>query len=349
MVASSRPLPLFPGRASPRLYDRAVDVLRTKHYSPRTTKTYLHWMKRFLAFHDGTHPRDLGPDDINAFLTHLAVERKVAAATQNQAMQAILFLYKQVLEAPVGWIEGIIRAKRPKRLPVVLMPDEAVKILSLLKEPYSLVVGLQYGSGLRVMEALELRVKDVDFGRGELTVRSGKGDKDRMTMLPRSLIDRLQAHLSVVRSQHVEDLARGLGRVPMPTALARKFPNADREWAWQRVFPARTHYTDRETGVKYRHHLHESAVSKALHVAVRESGVAKKVTTHTFRHTFATDLLRAGYDIRTVQELLGHDDVRTTMIYTHVLNRGGLAVRSPLDGALENYTDPQELNGKGER
>ncbi len=345
MVASTSPLPLFPGRASPRLYDRAVDVLRTKHYSPRTTKTDLHWMKRYLTFHAGTHPRDLGPEDVNAFLTHLAVERKVAAATQNQALQAVLFLYKQVLDAPVGWIEGITRAKRPKTVPVVLTPDEAVKILSLLKEPYSLVVGLQYGSGLRVMEALELRVKDLDFGRGELTVRRGKGDKDRVTMLPRSLVDRLHVHLVAVREQHLYDLARGLGRVPMPTALARKFPNADREWAWQRVFPARSHYTDRDTGVKYRHHLHESAVQKALHVAVRESGIAKKVTTHTFRHTFATDLLRAGYDIRTVQELLGHESVRTTMIYTHVLNRGGLSVKSPLDGALEHYTDPQELNG----
>jgi integron integrase len=348
MVAVTRPLPLHPDRASPRLYDRAVQVLVGRHYSPRTAKTYLHWIKRYIAFHGGTHPSELGPDEINAFLTYLAMERDVAAATQNQALQAILFLYKHVLETPVGRIEGIVRAKRPKSLPVVLTTEEAVRILGLLKEPHSLVIGLQYGSGLRVLEALELRVKDLDFGRGELTVRRGKGDKDRVTMLPRSLYAPLESHLARVREQHVEDLARGLGRVPMPTALARKFPNADREWVWQRVFPARSHYTDRKTGEQYRYHLHESAVQKALRVAMQRSGVTKKVTTHTFRHTFATDLLRTGYDIRTVQELLGHEDVRPTMIYTHVLNRGGLGVRSPLDEAIARYTDPQGLNGNAE-
>jgi integron integrase len=330
------PLGLFADRPVPRLYDRAVQVLQTKHYSPRTQKSYLGWIRRFIEFHKGRHPRELDEENVNEFLTYLATERDVAAATQNQALSAVLFLYKHVLEQPLGWIDGLVRAKRAKKLPVVLTPDEAMAILELVEGVPSLVLRLQYGGGLRLLEALSLRVKDLDFERGEITVRSGKGDKDRRTVLPAVLKEPLRAHLLTVREQHDADLKRRLGRVPMPGALARKYPNADRDWAWQWVFPARSHYTDRRTGVRHRHHLHESVVGKALKPAVQRSGVPKKVTTHSFRHSFATDLIRAGYDIRTLQELMGHESVRTTQIYTHVLNRGGLGVRSPLDMATDH-------------
>jgi integron integrase len=331
VTAARAPLGLFPDRPTPRLHDHVLRVMKTRHYSPRTIESYLGWIRRFIAFFDGRHPRSLDEEDVAGFLTDLAVKRKVSAATQNQALAAILFLYKHVLEEPLERVDGIAPARRPKTLPTVLSKEEAATILGLLEGTPALVCKLQYGSGLRLMEALELRVKDLDFDRAEILVRAGKGNKDRPTMLPDVLHEPLKAHLLVVRDMHDRDLAAGLGRVPMPRALGRKYPNADREWSWQRVFPASSHYTDRETGVKYRHHLHESVVQKAVRAATKRSGIAKRVTTHTFRHSFATHLLQSGYDIRTVQELLGHESVKTTQVYTHVLNRGGHGVKSPLD------------------
>ncbi|MGH2758512.1 MAG: integron integrase, partial [Actinomycetota bacterium] len=318
-MASVSALGVVPGVASPRLYDRVVDVLAARHYSPRTVEAYVAWIGRFVRFHEGRHPLELGVEDVNRFVSDLAVRGKVAAATQNQALAAILFLYRRVLDRPLDRVEGIVRAHRPKRLPVALTEEEVAAVLDLMDGTPQLVCLVLYGSGLRLLEALELRVKDLDFARGEVIVRAGKGDRDRVTMLPASLVDRLRAHLVVVREQHMADLAAGLGRVPLPHALVRKYVKADREWAWQRVFPAASHYVDRHTGVRYRHHLHESVVQKAVREAAKRSGIAKRITTHTFRHSFATQLLRNGYDIRTVQELLGHADVRTTMIYTHVL------------------------------
>lgn len=302
-----------------------------RHYSPRTLETYVSWIRRYIQFHDGSHPRELGEEEVNRFVSDLAVSRNVAAATQNQALAAVLFLYEHVLEQPLERIEGIVRARRPKRLPVVLTRDEVASMLSSLDGTPRLVCMLQYGSGLRLLEALQLRVKDLDFARGEVVVRDGKGQKDRVTMLPRALNEPLTEHLRAVRAQHEADLRRGLGRAPLPGALLRKYPTADRDWPWQWVFPATSHYTDRHSGVQHRHHLHESVVQKAVRQAAVRSGIGKRVTTHSFRHSFATHLLEDGYDIRTVQELLGHRSVKTTMIYTHVLNRGGRGVFSPLD------------------
>lgn len=344
----SGPLGLRPGMTSPRLYDRAVSVLRTKHYSPRTAESYLGWIRRFIEFHGGRHPLELGVDEVNAFVSHLATARNVAASTQNLALAAVLFLYKDVLDSPLGRIEGIVRAQKAKTLPVVLTRNEVAAILERLSGVPRLVAMLQYGSGVRLTEALTIRIKDLDFDRGELTVRRGKGGNDRMTMLPRSLEEPLREHLIVVRAQHQADLALGLGRVPMPDALERKYPNADREWSWQWVFPATSHYTDRVTRVRYRHHLHQSVVQKAVHAAVKAAGISKRAVPHTFRHSFATHLLEDGYDIRTVQELLGHVSVKTTMIYTHVLNRGGRGVMSPLDrvsapGGRESYADRERF------
>ena len=326
------PLGLFPGQPAPRLYDRVVEALRSRHYSRRTEEAYLHWIRRFLAFHGGIHPRELAKSEVNRFLTHLAISQKVAASTQNQALAAVLFLYQHVLGEPLDRIEGVVRARKPKRLPVVLTRDEAQALLTELEGVPSLVCALLYGAGLRLLEALALRVKDLDFGRGEITVRQGKGQKDRVTMVPGALLEPLQDDLRRVRRQHEADLKSGLGQAPMPDALARKYPHAAREWGWQWVFPASSHYLDRTTGIRHRHHLHESVIQKAVHQAAQRVGLTKRVTTHAFRHSFATHLLEDGYDIRTVQELLGHKDVQTTMVYTHVLNRGGRGVRSPLDG-----------------
>lgn len=326
------PLGLFPGRSDPRLYDRAVEVLRAHHYSRRTEKAYLHWIGRYIRFHRHRHPRDLREPAVNAFLTHLAVDGDVSASTQNQALAALLFLYERVLEEPLDRIEGVVRARKPKRLPVVLTKDEVAGVISNLTGVSRLVVSLQYAGGLRLLEALRVRVKDLDFSRGEVTVREGKGDKDRRTLFPEFLHNPLMAHLDVIRDQHQRDLTEGDGRAPLPNALARKFAHADREWIWQWVFPASSHYVDKQTRVRYRHHYHESNVQKAVKRAAREAGLNNRVTTHTFRHSFATHLLEDGYDIRTVQELLGHKDVKTTMIYTHVLNKGGHGVRSPLEG-----------------
>lgn len=341
--ASSRApaLGLFPGPDSPRLYDRVVEVLRARHYSRRTIEAYLGWIGRYVRFHEGRHPRDLGVNDVNRFVSDLATRGNVAASTQNQALAAVLFLYKEVLGEPLGRVEGIVRARKSKRLPVVLTRGEVASMLSFLSGTSRLVCMLQYGSGLRLLEALQLRVKDLDFGRGELLVRDGKGKRDRVTMLPKALNAPLTEHLGRVFEQHRDDLAVGLGRVPLPGALVRKYPTADRDWPWQWVFPATSHYTDRKTGARHRHHLHESVVQKAVRRAALGAGIAKRVTTHSFRHSFATHLLEDGYDIRTVQELLGHRSVKTTMIYTHVLNRGGRGVSSPLDrmGRGESYAD----------
>ena len=325
------PLGLTPEPGSPRLYDCVVRVLTTRHYSQKTAKSYLGWIGRFTRFFPDRHPLELTTDDVNAFLTDLAVNGKVAAATQNQALQAILFLYKEVLGRPLGHVENIVRPTRPKTTPVVLSRQEVARILAHLSGTPKLVCEVMYGGGLRLGEALSLRVKDLNFDRGELTVRRGKGDKDRVTVLPRSLHATLQAHIATVKSLHELDLSRGLGRVPLPGALDRKYPSADTEWGWQWVFPARRHFTDRETGVQHRYHLHESTIQKALKKASIAAGMSPPVHAHSFRHSFATHVLEAGYDIRTVQELLGHADVRTTQMYTHVLNRGGLGVISPLD------------------
>lgn len=325
------PLGLFADKPVPRLYDRIIEVLRVRHYSRRTEEAYLHWIRRFIEFHAHRHPRQLAESDVNRFLTHLAVQEHVAASTQNQALSAVLFLYEHALEQPLDRIEGVVRARRPKRLPVVLTVDEVSRVMSHLAGDKWLIAMLLYGGGLRLLEALRLRIKDLDFERGEITVREGKGAKDRVTMLPQAIIRPLQEHLRRVEAIHQQDLADGYGRIELPHALARKYPNANREWRWQFVFAQERRWRNPQTGEQGRHHVDESLVQRAVADAVRQAGLTKRVTSHTFRHSFATHLLADGYDIRTVQELLGHSDVRTTMIYTHVLNRGGRGVRSPAD------------------
>jgi len=325
-------LGLFPGQATPRLYDHLVGTLRVRHYSPRTEEAYVHWTGRYIQFHRRQHPRELAEGDVNRFLTHLAVNEHVAASTQNQALSAILFLYEHVLEQPLDRIEGVVRARRPKRLPVVLTVDEVSRVTAYLSGDKWLIAMLLYGGGLRLLEALRLRVKDLDVERGEITVREGKGDKDRVTMLPQAVIPALQAHLRRVEAIHQQDMADGYGRVELPYALARKYPNANCEWCWQYVFPQERRWLNPRTGQQGRHHVHESLVQKAVKQAAIKYKMTNRVTNHTLRHSFATHLLADGYDIRTVQELLGHSDVKTTMIYTHVLNRGGRGVRSPADG-----------------
>ena len=316
---------------SPRLLDQVRAKIRFKHYSIRTEEAYVDWIKRFVLHFGKRHPREMGPREVEAFLTHLAVHGKVAAATQNQAKSALLFLYREVLESELPWLENVERAKAPKRLPVVLTPQETQAVLSRLSGTHRLVASLLYGAGLRIMEALRLRVKDVEFARGEIIVREGKGFKDRITMLPQTVIEPLKAHLLEVRALHEADLARRGGDVYLPYALSRKYPNAGREWGWQYVFPSKTVSVDPRSGAVRRHHVQDQAIQRAIRQAVRDAGLAKPATPHTLRHSFATHLLEAGYDIRTVQELLGHKDVSTTMIYTHVLNKGGRGVTSPLD------------------
>jgi integron integrase len=315
----------------PKLLDRLRHACRVRHYSPRTEDAYHQWCRRFILFHRVRHPREMGEPEVNAFLTHLAVDRAVAASTQNQAMAALLFLYDAVLGRPLDRLD-VIRANRPKRLPNVLTRDEVRRVLGELSGTYRLIADLQYGAGLRLLEALQLRVKDVDFGAGQVVVRHGKGGKDRRTVLPDAVRAGLAAHLERVRALHAADLAAGWGRVRLPDAIARKFPRAATEWCWQWVFPASRRWRQPATGEEGRHHAHETAVMRAYTTAVRASGIGRRATSHTFRHSFATHLIEAGYDIRTVQELLGHADVNTTMIYCHVLNRGGRGVRSPLDG-----------------
>ena len=307
------------------------DTLKRLHYSPRTVEAYAAWVRQYIAFHGFRHPKDLGRPEIEAFLTHLAVQRCVSASTQNQALSAILFLYRKVLGEGMEWIEAPERARRPSRLPVVLTRKETQSVLCALEGVPRLVAHLLYGSGLRLMEALTLRIKDIDFARSDILVRNAKGQKDRHTVLPHTCRQDLQKHLEGVRKLHERDLAKGFGLVAMPEALAVKYPTADRSWPWQWVFPATSRYFDRGAGSERRHHLHESVVQKAMKRAVEAAGITKPATCHTLRHCFATHLLENGYDIRTVQELLGHSDVRTTQIYTHVLNRGAHAIRSPID------------------
>lgn len=314
-----------------KLLSQVRTEIRLRHYSRRTEKQYLWWIRRFIEFHKRRHPAELGQAEVAAFLAHLAVERRVSAATQNQALSALLFLYGEVLHQGVAWMADLVRAKAPRRLPVVLTPDEARAILDKLNGTASLVCRLLYGSGLRLMEALQLRVQHLEFARGEIRVRVGKGDRDRVTMLPVVLQMPLRQHLERVHSLHRQDLAAGAGWVELPAALGRKYPNAGREWAWQWVFPGKGIARDVETGERRRQHLHQTTIQRAFREAARLSGVPKAAHCHTLRHSFATELLRSNYDIRTVQELLGHKDVRVTMTYLHVLNRGGLGVRSPMD------------------
>ncbi|MCL4810034.1 MAG: integron integrase [Thermoanaerobaculia bacterium] len=307
-------------------------ALRAKHYSLRTERAYVDWARRYILFHDKRHPQELGPECVNRFLTHLAVHGKVAASTQNQALAALLFLYGQVLQTPLPDTGGLVRARKPHRIPTVLTREEVYRVLSRLDGPQKIAATLLYGAGLRLLEALRLRVKDVDFGLGQLVVRDGKGQKDRVTMLPDAARGTLALHISDVRLLHARDLAEGFGRVWLPDALARKALDADTLWGWQWVFPAASRSRDPRSGREMRHHLNETVLQRAVHNAVVAAGIAKPASCHTLRHSFATHLLEDGYDIRTIQELLGHSDVSTTMVYTHVLNKsGGRGVRSPLD------------------
>jgi integron integrase len=313
-----------------RLFDRVRQAIRTRHYSFRTEKAYVAWIERFLAFHEWRAPLEMGAPEITAFLTALATRWRVSSSTQNQAFSAILFLYREVLERELTGLDRVVRAKPPVRLPLVLSHGEVGAILAGLRGTPLLMASLLYGAGLRLLECARLRVKDVDFDRGALIVRDGKGQKDRVTLLPAGVAEPLRRHLARVRRLHERDLALGVS-VELPYALARKYPAANRELAWRWVFPAARTYVHTHSGEVRRHHLHESVLQRSFHEAVQRSGVPKPATCHTLRHSFATHLLDAGYDIRTIQELLGHSDVNTTMIYTHVLNRGGRGVRSPLD------------------
>jgi integron integrase len=314
-----------------RLLDQMREILRLHHYSIRTEEAYLAWVKRFILFHNKRHPAEMGQKEISTFLTHLAVNKHVSASTQNQALSAILFLYKRVLNLKLDWLEDVVRAKRPRRLPVVLTKTEVTTILETMSGINALIARLLYGTGMRLMEGLRLRVQDVDFGLNEIIVRSGKGDKDRVTTLPEVLIPHLERQLEHVKHLHKADLDEGFGRVYLPFALDRKYPNAGIQLGWQYLFPSMNRSTDPRTGKIARHHLHEKNVGRSIRNAARKVGIYKRVSSHTLRHCFATHLLENGYDIRTVQELLGHKDVKTTMIYTHVLNRGGRGVKSPLD------------------
>lgn len=318
-------------RQEPKLLDQVRGKIRLKHYSIRTEQAYTDWIKRFILHFGKKHPRDMGAAEVGQFLTHLAVNGRVSASTQNQAKCALLFLYKEVLAIELPGLDNVEQAKVPKRLPVVLTRDEIQAILSRLTGTQWLIASLLYGTGMRIMECLRLRVQDVDFKRSEILIRNGKGSKDRVTMLPLSLVAPLQAHLRKVRELHENDLTQGFGAVFMPFALERKYPAAAKEWIWQYVFPAAKLSTDPRTKIVRRHHVLEQSIQRAVKQAVRDAGLTKVATPHTFRHSFATHLLEGGYDIRTVQELLGHSDVSTTMIYTHVLNKGGRGVLSPLD------------------
>ncbi len=316
---------------NPRLLERVKLAIRRRHYSYRTEQAYIHWIRRYIFFHGKRHPDEMGEPEVAAFLTHLAVARRVSAATQNQALNAILFLYKQVLERDIGLIQGVTRAKRSERLPVVLTRAEVHAVLQRMHGREWLMASLLYGCGLRVMECVRLRVKDLDFGYRQILVRDSKGKKDRAVPMPQSLIAALQAQLQWARKIHENDLADGFGEVSLPCALHRKYPNAACEWGWQYLFPASARARDPYSGRWKRHHIDESVLQRALHKAAMEADLSKRVSCHTLRHSFATHLLMAGQDIRTIQELLGHADVRTTMIYTHVLGKGAQGVSSPLD------------------
>ncbi|MCS6804707.1 MAG: integron integrase [Acidobacteriota bacterium] len=317
--------------SKPKLLDQVRQALRARHYSRRTEEVQVMWIKRFIFFHHVRHPAEMGEQEINAFLTHLALKQRVSASTQNQALSALLFLYRYVLSREIGDLGEVIRARKPTRLPIVLTREEVKAVLSHLQGDKWLMVSLMYGGGLRLMECLQLRVQDIDFARNEITVRDGKGAKDRVTMLPQSLKTPLQNHLRKVKAVHEKDVRDGWGRVQMPDALDRKYPNAPADWCWQWVFPQENRWRNQRTGEQGRHHVDESILQKAFKQAVDRAGLTKRATCHTLRHSFATHLLADGYDIRTVQELMGHKDLKTTMVYTHVLNRGGKGVRSPID------------------
>ncbi len=317
--------------SQPRLLDIMRDALRARHYSSRTEEAYCNWVRRFIRFHGMRHPADMGAVEINAYLTHLAVEEHVSASTQTQALSGILLLYRHVLRSDMGDLGDIVRARKSNHMPVVMTRDEVRAVLDRMSGPTKLMASLMYGSGLRLSECLRLRVMDLEFDRGEIIVFNGKGSRDRVTMLPAGLTNDLKAHLVAVRRVHARDMKDGWGRVQLPEALKRKYPNAAREWRWQWVFPQRHRWTNRDTGEQGRHHVDATVVQRAVRTAANEAGIDKRVGCHTFRHSFATHLLAAGYDIRTIQELLGHKSLNTTMIYTHVLNKGGRGVTSPLD------------------
>jgi integron integrase len=323
----------------PKLLDLMRGVLRSRHYSARTEQAYCDWVRRFIVYHGKRHPSQLGAAEVQQFLDHLARDLGVSAGTQNQALAALVFLYNDVLALALEKHIKLTRPRAPERIPVVLTPGEVVSLLSHLTGPTLLMASLLYGAGLRLTECAKLRVKDVDFARREIRIRDGKGRKDRLTPLPVSIIGDLSLHLQAVRQRHEQDVREGAGFVELPNALRRKFPSAAREWPWQWVFPATRKYVVPETGEQRRHHLHETVLQKAVRQAALTARLTKRVSCHTLRHSFATHLLEAGYDIRTIQELLGHRDVATTMIYTHVLNRGSLGVRSPLD-ATKSQNSP---------
>ncbi len=315
----------------PRLLDLVRNEIRLRHYSLRTEKAYIDWITRFIIFHDKRHPKDLGADHVSAYLTYLATRKNVAASTQNQALNALVFLYTQVLNIELNDLDQIVRAKKPKKLPVVLSREEVSHLLAVLTGSYWLMGALLYGSGLRLMECLRLRVQDVDFDYNQILIRSGKGNKDRRSMLPQKVIESLKRQVEYVYQLHQHDLENGHAEVYLPNALARKYPQAAKEKGWQYLFPAERISKDPRSKAWRRHHLHETVLQSKIKKAVRTAGVKKAASCHSLRHSFATHLLEDGYDIRTVQELLGHADIRTTMIYTHVLNRGGQGVLSPLD------------------
>ncbi len=314
----------------PKLLEQTRITLRTNHYSPKTEESYVGWIKKFILFNNKTHPEKMGAEEIKQFLNHLAVERHVSSSTQNQALHGILYLYKNVLNKDVGWVEDIKRVQRIKHLPVVFSKKETSKIFEHLNDVPKLVVSLLYGGGLRLSEALRLRIKDIDFDYNQIIVRDGKGEKDRHTILPNSIVPDLKKHLNGVYIQHKEDIKKGKGETILPYALKRKYPNAGQEFGWQYAFPADKFFKEKESGLIFRWHIHESTIQRAVKEAIKKSGVCKQGSPHTFRHSFATHLLENGYDIRTIQELLGHSSVKTTMIYTHVLNKG-VGVKSPLD------------------
>lgn len=322
---------ITPQTAPPKLLDQVRNKIRVRHYSIRTETQYVQWIKRFILFHGKRHPQEMGAVEVEAFLTHLAVEGNVSASTQNQALSALLFLYREVLGVELPWLDNVVRAKKPQRLPSVLSRAEVAQVLERMDGVYGLMARLLYGTGMRLMECCRLRVKDIDFGQHEILIRDGKGGKDRVTMLPDTLVQTLQAYLAKRRLLYQDDLGKGMAEVFLPDALARKYPAAASEWAWQYVFPSGSYSLDPRSGRERRHHIDEKLLQRAVKKAVILSGITKLATPHTFRHSFATHLLQNGYDIRTVQELLGHSDVSTTMIYTHVLNKGGRGVVSPLD------------------
>lgn len=317
--------------ARSRLLDEVRQAMRVRHYSIRTEQAYIQWIKRYIYFHNKKHPAEMGAEELSAFLTHLAVNKNVTASTQNQALSALLFLYKQVLGIELPWLNDVIRAKRPSRLPVVLPKEQVIQVLGGMQGTNALIARLLYGTGMRLMEAMRLRVQDIDFDYRQITVRLGKGGKDRVTMLPDTLIEPIQAQLADAQGIHQMDLKEGFGCIYLPYALAKKYPNACREWRWQYVFPSIKRSRDPHDGMIRRHHLDEKNIQRAVRESARRCGILKRVTPHTLRHCFATHLLESGVDIRTLQELLGHQDIKTTQIYTHVINKGANAVRSPLD------------------